>query len=59
MPVTKTTLPADDTIYSPSRHKRHTLFNGTQVLQTRSSGLDHVTAVVTAVGMYVRNEFMK
>ncbi|XP_064387649.1 polyamine-transporting ATPase 13A3-like isoform X2 [Halichondria panicea] len=50
VPVTKTTLPADEASYHSSQHKRHTLFNGTQVIQTRSYGHANVAAVVIRTG---------
>ncbi|XP_058970502.2 polyamine-transporting ATPase 13A3 isoform X1 [Pocillopora verrucosa] len=36
--------------YSPERHKRHTLFNGTNVIQTRYYGNVRVLAVVVRTG---------
>ncbi len=53
VPVTKTTLSVDDVNYNSSKHKRHTLFNGTQVIQTRSSGHTSVTAVVSVIGKFI------
>ena len=37
VPVTKVPLPADSGLerYNPQQHGRHTLFSGTQLLQTR------------------------
>ena len=56
VPVTKVSLSsqqsADDQneIYSPETHKRHTLFCGTRVIQTRRSGKEMVKAVVVQTG---------
>ncbi|KAI8795519.1 cation-transporting ATPase 13A3, partial [Biomphalaria glabrata] len=52
VPVTKTPLmPAEDEeIYSPETHKRHTLFSGTKIVQTRYYGQAKVTAVVVRTG---------
>ncbi|XP_064384739.1 polyamine-transporting ATPase 13A3-like isoform X2 [Halichondria panicea] len=50
VPVTKTPLQRDHTHYDPTLHKRHTLFNGTQVIQTRLYGNKKVTAVVVRTG---------
>jgi len=52
VPVTKTELTAgDDTeVYSPEAHKRHTLFCGTEVIQTRYYGNNQVLAVVVRTG---------
>ena len=56
VPITKTPLPnhPSDTdsieYYSPEGHKRHTLFSGTHVLQTRYYGDEHVKAVVVRTG---------
>ncbi|KAK3105212.1 hypothetical protein FSP39_019931 [Pinctada imbricata] len=52
VPVTKTPLTSqeDDEIYSPDTHKRHTLFSGTKVLQTRYYGNTKVLAVVVRTG---------
>lgn len=38
VPVTKTAPPHSDECYDPVGHKRHTLFSGTQVMQTRFYG---------------------
>ena len=38
MPITKTPIPEVDELYKADRHKRHTLFGGTHVIQTRSVG---------------------
>ena len=53
MPVTKTPLtPSEATeIYLPDLHKRHTIFCGTQVIQTRYYGDAKVRAVVVRTGM--------
>ncbi|CAG5128889.1 unnamed protein product, partial [Candidula unifasciata] len=52
VPVTKTQLlqQEDEEIYSPETHKRHTLFSGTHVVQTRYYGQAKVTAVVVRTG---------
>ncbi|XP_033097899.1 probable cation-transporting ATPase 13A3 [Anneissia japonica] len=53
VPVTKTPLPnhpGADVCYSPDIHKRHTLFCGTQVIQTRYYGGERVCAVVARTG---------
>lgn len=54
VPVTKAALPLvdpeADEAYHPEVHKRHTLFAGTTVIQTRYYGSEHVLAVVTRTG---------
>lgn len=54
MPVTKTSLPSsgEDAVrsYDIEEHKRHTLFCGTQVIQTRFYAGELVTAVVVRTG---------
>ncbi|KAK3865299.1 hypothetical protein Pcinc_029091 [Petrolisthes cinctipes] len=52
VPVTKTPVLAseENEIYSPETHKRHTLFSGTAVLQTRYYGSAQVLAVVVRTG---------
>ncbi|EFA04812.1 polyamine-transporting ATPase 13A3 isoform X2 [Tribolium castaneum] len=51
VPVTKTALPnLPDLIYDPKEHARHTLFCGTQVIQTRYFGNEKVLAVVVRTG---------
>ena len=52
VPVTKTPLSQqeDEEIYSPEQHKRHTLFAGTKVVQTRYYGQAKVLAVVVRTG---------
>lgn len=61
VPVTKTPLPHVKRLssspleqreeqYKPERHKRHTLFNGTNVIQTRYYGNARVLAVVVRTG---------
>jgi magnesium-transporting ATPase (P-type) len=54
VPVTKTQLShqEDTEVYSAELHKRHTLFSGTKVLQTRYYGHAKVTAVVVRTGKY-------
>lgn len=49
-PETKTPVPDLDEPYCSDIHKRHTLFCGTQVLQTRYYGQDKVLAVVIRTG---------
>ena len=52
VPVTKTPLvhQDDEEAYSPGAHKRHTLFAGTRVVQTRYYGTAKVLAVVVRTG---------
>ncbi|XP_072442697.1 polyamine-transporting ATPase 13A2 isoform X5 [Chiloscyllium punctatum] len=51
IPVMKTPLPDQDMNYSPEEHKRHTLFCGTEVLQSKSYNVDQqVVAVVVRTG---------
>ncbi|XP_051894917.1 cation-transporting ATPase 13A2 isoform X2 [Pristis pectinata] len=51
VPVMKTPLPVQDVIYSSEEHKRHTLFCGTQVVQSKSYSMDQqVLAVVVRTG---------
>ncbi|XP_072037305.1 polyamine-transporting ATPase 13A3-like [Amphiura filiformis] len=56
VPVTKVSLSSQQSldeqhhIYSPELDKRHTLFCGTRVIQTRLSGYDMVKAVVVQTG---------
>ncbi|XP_069775025.1 polyamine-transporting ATPase 13A2 isoform X2 [Narcine bancroftii] len=51
VPVMKTPLPIQNVIYSTEEHKRHTLFCGTQVLQSKSYSTDQqVLAVVVKTG---------
>ena len=50
VPVTKTSLPHDTAPYSPEGHKRHTIFCGTQVIQTRFYANTNVIAVVVRTG---------
>ena len=63
VPVTKTPLPyvkrssgspleQREEQYKPERYKRHTLFNGTRVIQTRYYGHARVLAVVVRTGKY-------
>ena len=63
VPVTKTPLPnppPSDTeaipYYSPDAHKRHTLFCGTHIIQTRFYGSGKVKAVVARTGLYFSEE---
>ena len=52
-PLTKTALPQleDSTIYVPSKFKSHTLFGGTEVIQTRFYANSRVLAVVVTIGL--------
>lgn len=54
MPVTKTSLPSSGEeaamSYDMEEHKRHTLFCGTQVIQTRFYAGELVKAVVIRTG---------
>uniref|UniRef100_A0A8D8V6R7 Cation-transporting ATPase n=2 Tax=Cacopsylla melanoneura TaxID=428564 RepID=A0A8D8V6R7_9HEMI len=51
VPVTKTPLPNDtNTLYDNKEHARHTLYCGTQVIQTRYYGNHNVYAVVISTG---------
>lgn len=54
VPVTKTSLPTSgqeaEASYSTEEHKRHTLFCGTQVIQTRFYTGELVKAVVVRTG---------
>lgn len=52
IPVTKTpvTVSEENEIYSVEKHKRHTLFCGTSVIQTRYYGNAQVLAVVVRTG---------
>ncbi|EEB12615.1 cation-transporting ATPase fly, putative [Pediculus humanus corporis] len=53
VPVTKTPLPNFDRIpYDSREHAKHTLFCGTQVIQTRYYGDENVCAVVIRTGFY-------
>ncbi|XP_041480775.1 probable cation-transporting ATPase 13A3 isoform X2 [Lytechinus variegatus] len=64
VPITKTPLPCPESgelEYSMDQHKRHTLFCGTNIIQTRFYADEHVKAVVvltgfsTAKGIMVRS----
>ena len=59
MPITKTPLHQceDEEIYSPEQHKRHTLFSGTKVIQTRYYGQYKVLAVVVRTGQLTNSVF--
>ncbi|XP_024410041.2 polyamine-transporting ATPase 13A2 isoform X3 [Desmodus rotundus] len=50
VPVLKTALPEGPVPYCPETHRRHTLFCGTLVLQSRAFIGPHVLAVVTRTG---------
>lgn len=60
VPVTKTNLPnptgdprsLEDEVYSPEEHRRHTLFCGTAVIQTRFYTGELVKAVVVRTGIF-------
>ena len=54
LPVTKTPLPQDANMkYSSDECKRHTLYNGTEIIQTRAFGHAEVLAVVIHTGNYI------
>ena len=46
VPITKTPVPMEQVEYSPHKHKRHTLFAGTQIIQARYYSQDMVLVVV-------------
>ncbi|XP_042233041.1 polyamine-transporting ATPase 13A3-like isoform X2 [Homarus americanus] len=51
VPVTKTSIvDRSDVVYNEKEHSRHTLFCGTQVIQTRFYGGERVVAVVVRTG---------
>lgn len=52
VPVTKSPILTSEgnDVYSPDEHKRHTLFCGTRVIQTRYYGHFQVKAVVVRTG---------
>ncbi|KAB0799201.1 hypothetical protein PPYR_07081 [Photinus pyralis] len=50
IPVTKTPPHSSDELYDSVTHKRHTLFSGTHILQTRYYGGEQVLARVTQTG---------
>ena len=53
VPVTKSCVSRqeqEDEVYSPETHKRHTVFAGTEVIQTRNYGEQHVLTVVVRTG---------
>ncbi|KAM9315825.1 polyamine-transporting ATPase 13A3 [Gastrophryne carolinensis] len=55
VPVTKTNLPvpnreAEDELYNTESHKRHTLFCGTNVIQTRFYAGEPVKAIIVRTG---------
>ncbi|XP_069775899.1 polyamine-transporting ATPase 13A3-like isoform X2 [Narcine bancroftii] len=60
VPVLKTNLPhttkgggaSQDEVYCPENHKRHTLFCGTTIIQTRFYSGEPVKAVVVRTGFY-------
>ena len=53
--MTKTPLPHQDNneLFSAEIHKRHTLFSGTHVVQTRYYGNAKVLAVVVRTGKFM------
>lgn len=60
VPVTKTPPPYSDECYDPVRHKKHTLFSGTRVIQTRFYGNKKVMAVVVRTGfMTAKGELVR
>ncbi|CAH1993211.1 unnamed protein product [Acanthoscelides obtectus] len=50
VPVTKTALHSGSELYDPETHKRHTLFAGTHMIQTRFYGGENVFARVVRTG---------
>lgn len=51
VPVTKTPIPgSSEVLYDTKEHARHTLYCGTQVIQTRYYGTEKVIAVVIRTG---------
>ena len=50
VPVVKTSLHSSNEVYSPSTHKRHTLFSGTYMIQSRYYGDEQVLARVVCTG---------
>ncbi|XP_044255627.1 polyamine-transporting ATPase 13A3-like isoform X1 [Tribolium madens] len=50
VPVTKTALHSSNEIYSTNTHKRHTLFSGTLMIQSRYYGGEDVLARVVTTG---------
>jgi magnesium-transporting ATPase (P-type) len=50
VPVTKTALHSSNETYDTSAHKRHTLFSGTHMIQSRYYGGEHVLARVVKTG---------
>ncbi|XP_073986306.1 polyamine-transporting ATPase 13A3-like isoform X2 [Rhodnius prolixus] len=50
VPVTKNALPKNGNIYNVKEDSRHTLFCGTNIIQTRYYGNEKVHAVVTKTG---------
>ena len=52
VPITKTPIPQVDEVYRPDGHKRHTMFGGTHVIQTKSLG-SALAVVVRTGGCYL------
>jgi len=54
VPVTKSALPRheDQEEYNTETHKRHTLFDGTEIIQTRFYGGEDVVALVVRTGFH-------
>ena len=50
VPVMKTPLPQVEEAFNPDKYKRHTLFGGTHVIQTRFYSNTPVLAVVVRTG---------
>lgn len=50
VPVTKTALHSSNEIYNTNTHKRHTLFSGTTIIQTRFYGGEKILARVVRTG---------
>lgn len=50
VPVTKTALASSNEFYSPTTHKRSTLFSGTHMIQSRYYGGEQVLGRVVSTG---------
>lgn len=50
VPVMKTPPHETDEVYSATKHKAHTLFSGTEVIQARFYGREHIMARVVQTG---------
>lgn len=51
-PIMKTPIPNTDALYDDKEHSRHTLYCGTEILQTRFYGDKHVLAMVIRTGFF-------